>query len=160
MIAEREAARAKGQQACFRCAWLRRKALFDMAARVGCNKLALAHHADAVAETALMNLFYSATFRTMEARMPFFGGRFELIRPLVYVEERDIVSFAVASGYPLEGDLCPEGATSRRVTVRGILQQLEKDSHGVRRRVCAAGEHAQEDLLRAVRKHLPDDLAS
>jgi len=98
-----------------------------------------------------MNLFYSATFRTMEARMPFFGGRFELIRPL---------AFAVASGYPLEGDLCPEGATSRRVTVRGILQQLETDSHGVRRRVCAAGEHAQEDLLRAVRKHLPDDLAS
>lgn len=160
IVAEREAAREKGEQACFRCAWLRRKALFDMASRLGCTKLAFAHHADDIAETTLMNLFYTATFRPMEAKLPFFGGRFAVIRPLAYVEERDIVTFALASGYPLEGERCPEAATSRRSTVRAILQQLDRDCHGVRRRVCAAAEHAQEDVRRAVSRHLPDDLAS
>jgi tRNA(Ile)-lysidine synthase TilS/MesJ len=160
VVAEWAAARAAGQQACFRCAWLRRKALFDMATRLGCNKLAFAHHADDIAETTLMNLFYNATFRPMEARMPFFGGRFTVIRPFAYVEERDIVTFATASGYPLVGERCPEAATSRRTLVRGILRELDKNCHGVRRRICAAAEHAQADVRLAINKHLPDDLAS
>jgi tRNA 2-thiocytidine biosynthesis protein TtcA len=160
VAAERDASRQAGEQACFRCAWLRRKALFALAARLGCTKLAFAHHADDIAETTLMNLFYTATFRAMDAKMPFFGGRFTVIRPFCFVEERDIVTFAEASGYPLEGERCPEAATSRRTLVRGVLRELDKNCHGVRRRVCAAAEHAQEDVRRARGEHLPDDLAS
>ncbi|HID88869.1 MAG TPA: hypothetical protein EYP52_04065, partial [Anaerolineae bacterium] len=45
---------------CFRCAWNRRKALFLAADRLGCNKLALGHHADDAAVTALLNLLFAA----------------------------------------------------------------------------------------------------
>ena len=41
---------------CFLCSWMRRKALFEIAKRQGCGKLALGHHQDDILETLLMNL--------------------------------------------------------------------------------------------------------
>ena len=36
---------------CFLCSWMRRKALFEIAKREGCGKLALGHHQDDILET-------------------------------------------------------------------------------------------------------------
>jgi len=126
-----EEVRNSKASACFRCSWNRRKALFLMADRLGCNVVAFGHHADDRAETALMNLLFSGQFRSMEPRVTFFGGRFVLIRPLAYVYERDIVPFASASGYPIEGRPCPSGHDSRRTLVRRLLRQLESEHRDV-----------------------------
>lgn len=123
---------------CFWCAWARRKALFQMAARSGCTRLAFGHHADDVAETTLMNLFYNGRVDTMHARSVLFGGRLTLVRPLALVEERDIAAFAQASAYPLQGELCPEGAVSRRAFVKRILREAEMGHHGVKRSIYSA----------------------
>ncbi len=133
---------------CFRCAWNRRKALFQMADRLACNKLAFGHNADDIAETTLMNLFYNARFRRMEPRVSFFGGRIIVIRPLAYVEERDVVPFVRASGYPLRGEPCPEGMTSRRAVVKRMLREIENDCHQVKRHIYRAVEHYQASLRR------------
>ena len=79
------------QSPCFYCAWRRRKALFTKAQELGCNKLALAHNADDVAQTTLLNLFYQGKLTTMYPRVSFFGGRLIVIRPLAYVPEKEIV---------------------------------------------------------------------
>jgi len=123
---------------CFRCAWLRRKALFQMADRLGCNKVALGHSADDIAETTLMNLLYNARFARMEPRVSFFQGRLVVIRPLAYTEERDIVPFVQASGFPIRGDPCPEGLNSRRAAVRKLLREIESESHHVKRHILRA----------------------
>jgi tRNA 2-thiocytidine biosynthesis protein TtcA len=123
---------------CFWCARARRKALFQMADRSGCTKLAFGHHADDVAETTLMNLFYSGRVDTMHARSVLFGGRLALVRPLALVEERDISAYAQASGYPLQGELCPEGVLSRRAFVKRVLREAETGHHGVKRSMYSA----------------------
>jgi tRNA 2-thiocytidine biosynthesis protein TtcA len=123
---------------CFWCAWARRKALFRMADRSACTKLAFGHHADDVAETTLMNLFYSGRVDTMHARSVLFDGRLTLVRPLALVEERDITAFALASAYPLQGELCPEGAISRRAFVKRVLSEAEMGHHGVKRSMYSA----------------------
>ncbi|MBC7225373.1 MAG: tRNA 2-thiocytidine(32) synthetase TtcA, partial [Anaerolineae bacterium] len=71
-----------GQSPCFHCAWRRRKALFLTADRLGCHKVALAHHADDVAQTTLMNLVNQGRVDTMRPRVAFFGGRIVVVRPL------------------------------------------------------------------------------
>jgi tRNA 2-thiocytidine biosynthesis protein TtcA len=128
---------------CFRCARLRRRALFELADRLDCNKIAFGHHADDVAETTLMNLIYNGRLARMEPKMSLFGGRLVIVRPLVFVEERDIVPFARVSAWPIAGEPCPEGLDSQRAFIKGILAQLEGQSHDVKRHIYRAVERVQ-----------------
>jgi tRNA 2-thiocytidine biosynthesis protein TtcA len=131
---------------CFRCAWHRRKALFELADRLGCNKLAFGHHADDIAVTTLMNLFYNSRFDRMEPKMSLFGGRLVIVRPLAFVEERDIVTFVRANGFPIGGAPCPEGLNSRRDTVKRLLREVESDCHDVKRHIYRAIDHYKAAL--------------
>jgi tRNA 2-thiocytidine biosynthesis protein TtcA len=126
---------------CFRCAWHRRKALFLTADRLNCNKVAFGHHADDVAETALLNLFYSGRLASMEPKVEFFNGQVTVIRPLIYVSKEELIRFAEASGFPTPPPHCPNSLTSRRARMQALLQELESDHPGVR-----------SNLLRALRK--------
>lgn len=137
-VAVAERVESSEHNRCFWCAWARRKALFQLAQQHACAKLAFGHHADDVAETTLMNLFYSGRVDTMHARSVLFDGALTVVRPLVLVEERDITAFARASGYPLEGNPCPEGAQSRRAFVKGVLREAESHHHGVKRSMHSA----------------------
>lgn len=130
---------------CFRCAWNRRKALFLMADRLGCSKLALGHTADDLAETALLNLFYSARFHGMEPKVRFFDGHLTVIRPLAYIEEREIKPFVKASGYPIEGTLCPQSAGSKRSVMKELIRSLETDCHDVKRHILRAVERCDRN---------------
>jgi tRNA 2-thiocytidine biosynthesis protein TtcA len=129
---------------CFRCAWHRRKALFLTADRLNCNKVAFGHHADDVAETALLNLFYSGRLESMEPRVEFFGGKITVIRPLVYVPKKELTRFAQASSFPPPPPGCPNSLTSRRVRMQAILQELERDHQGARSSVLRALRRAKK----------------
>jgi tRNA 2-thiocytidine biosynthesis protein TtcA len=144
---------------CFRCSWQRRKALFSLADRLGCNKMAFGHHADDIAETTLLNLFYNARLRRMEPKMALFAGRLIVIRPLSYVEERDILPFVRASGYPIAGEPCPDGQQSRRAVMKRILREIEGECRDAKRHLYRAMEHYQNTLRRASYA-LPRDEAS
>ncbi len=136
-IALADELRETGANPCFRCSWHRRRALFELARRLGCGTVALGHHADDLAETALMNLLYAARFQGMELRREYFC-EFTLIRPLAYVEERDIAAFARACGYPLTGEPCPAGEHTKRSVAKALLRQAEQACHGARRNILAA----------------------
>ena len=80
---------------CYICARMRRGYLYEEAKRLGCNKIALGHHFNDVIETILMGMLYGAQVQTM---MPKLHSKshpgMELIRPLYYVREEDIISWA------------------------------------------------------------------
>ena len=79
---------------CYLCARMRRGHLYKMAQDLGCNKIALGHHFDDVIETILMGMLYGAQVQTMMPRIKStnFPGM-ELIRPMYYVREKDIISW-------------------------------------------------------------------
>lgn len=79
---------------CYLCARMRRGFLYSKAQELGCNKIALGHHFDDVVETIVMSLFYGAEFKTMLPKLHStnFEGM-ELIRPLYFVKEQDIISW-------------------------------------------------------------------
>ena len=84
---------------CQRCTWLRRKALFQAADALGCNAVAVAHHADDAAQTTLLNLLYGGNVHTLAPCAGYFDGRFRLIRPLIYVPESDLARFARGAAF-------------------------------------------------------------
>jgi tRNA 2-thiocytidine biosynthesis protein TtcA len=115
---------------CFRCSWNRRKALFFAADELGCNKVAFGHHADDVAVTTLMSLMYKGQIETLAPRREYFRGRFQVIRPLIYLDEVEIGRYARACGwvFPL-GPQCPRESTTRRVRIEAFLATLPKREH-------------------------------
>ncbi len=111
---------------CFYCTWRRRKALFNQAQALGCNKLALAHNADDVAQTTLMNLFFQSKLTTMYPRVALFGGNLTVIRPLAYVPEKEIVRYARECDLPPFPPPCESAETSKRALMRDVLHMVEK----------------------------------
>lgn len=89
-----EIANAQEKSPCFLCAKMRRGALYNMAKKLNCNKIALGHHYDDVIETTLMNLLNSGSFQTMLPKLHStnFEGM-ELIRPMYCIREKDIISW-------------------------------------------------------------------
>ena len=112
---------------CQRCTWLRRKALFTAADAMGCNVVAFAHHADDAAQTTLMNLLYSGAAWTLQPVASYFGGKFRLIRPMLYLAESELRRFARAEAFPPPPPLCPRAGSSHRKLVKDMLQLLGQD---------------------------------
>jgi tRNA 2-thiocytidine biosynthesis protein TtcA len=117
----------RAQSPCFYCAWRRRKALFTKAQELGCNKLAFGHHADDVAATTLLNLFYQGRLESMEPKKSLFQGVLTLIRPLYLVPEKDITPLARALEIPVGRHSCAARVTSKRRTMERIIHMVEED---------------------------------
>ncbi|MDY7080733.1 MAG: tRNA 2-thiocytidine biosynthesis TtcA family protein [Chloroflexota bacterium] len=116
---------------CFRCSWNRRKALFTTAVELDCNKLALGHHADDAAATTLMNLMFNGKLETMAPCVEFFDGAVTVIRPLIYVPEKDLTRYGQAAGFPKDIP-CPQGLISRRAQIQAFLRQFGRDQKQIR----------------------------
>ena len=127
---------------CSRCSWNRRKALFTAAVGQNCNKLAFGHHADDAAATALLNLMFTGRLETMAPRVEFFDGAVTVIRPLIYLPEKELVRYARAAGFPDRPPLCPQGLTSKRAQIKALLRQFGRDQTQIRANLWRATRRA------------------
>jgi len=113
---------------CFWCSWNRRKALFELAEELGCNKVALGHHKDDIVETMLMNLLYNGEISAMNPFQEMFKGKLTIIRPLCYVEEKLIKAFSKEMEYEAISCACPFGNNTRRQYIKNFLKDAEKNT--------------------------------
>lgn len=126
---------------CFRCSWNRRKALFTASVDLGCDKLAFGHHADDAAVTTLMNLMFNGRLETMAPRVEFFDGAVTVIRPLIYLAEKELTRYAGAAGFP-EPPRCPQAEQSRRSQMKAFLRQFGRDQDQIRTNLWRAAREA------------------
>lgn len=112
---------------CFWCSWNRRKALFTLAEKTGCTKIAFGHHQDDIIETLLLNMFYHGEFSAMNPRQELFGGKIVIIRPLCYVEEDAVRKFAKESKFPSQLCRCPNSQISKRRMMKEFIDKVEED---------------------------------
>lgn len=123
---------------CFLCAKMRRGVLYKKVEELGFNKLALGHHFDDVVETALINMFYAGTIKTMIPKVPSTSGKLAVIRPMAYVKEADIISFTKRNGIKTMGCGCPveSGKTdSKRKEIKNLLKDLEAKNPNIKQSI-------------------------
>ena len=123
---------------CYMCAKMRRGSLYTKATSLGCNKLALGHHLDDVAETVLMSMFQMSKFETMLPKLKADNFDIELIRPLYYVEEKDIIKFTVNNGIFAMNCGCMVAAgktSSKRRETKELIRELEKNNPMIKKRI-------------------------
>ncbi|HEU4402412.1 MAG TPA: tRNA 2-thiocytidine(32) synthetase TtcA [Candidatus Polarisedimenticolia bacterium] len=138
-----------GDTHCSMCARLRRGVLYRLAPELGCNKIALGHHADDLLETLLMSQFYNGEICSMPPLLRSRDGRNTVIRPLCYVWEREIVRFVADVGFPVIGCACPAcGDNSlKRKQTKLLLQRLEADHAGIKASLLRALSNVKVDHL-------------
>lgn len=110
---------------CFLCAWYRRKALFNAAQELGCNKIAFGHHRDDMVETLLMNLIFQGAFATMPPILQLEKMPLQIIRPLCLIDEADIRTYAQMRSYRKQEKLCPFEHVSSREKVKDLLTHIK-----------------------------------
>lgn len=137
--------RRPGSSYCSICARLKRGVLYTLAQQFGCNKLALGHHLDDFIETLLLNQFYVGSLKAMAPRMLADNGATVVIRPLVYVEEQEIIPFARQNGFPVVCCCCPVCGTAdlQRQRMKTLLAELERENPSVKRSLLRALANVQ-----------------
>ena len=123
-----------GDTHCSMCARLRRGVLYRLAPELGCNKIALGHHADDLLETLLMSQFFNGEICSMPPILRARDGRNTVIRPLCYVWEDEIVRFTAEIGFPVICCACPAcGDNSlKRRQMKNLLRKLEAEHAGIK----------------------------
>ncbi len=149
--------RHPGSSYCSFCARLKRGTLYSEVQRLGCNKLALGHHLDDFIETLLLNQFFVGSLKAMSPRMLADNGVVTVIRPLVYVEEKEIISFAGTNGFPIICCRCPVcgKADLQRRKMKKLLRELQTDIPHVKRSLLHALANLQPRHL-LDQRFLPD----
>lgn len=132
---------------CFLCSWNRRKALFEIAKKFGCNKIALGHHQDDVLVTLLMNMTFQGAFSTMPPALKMDKFDMTIIRPLCRIEEREIARLAELHEYKKQDKNCPHEHTSNRSRITEILTALEKLNPEARYNLWGCMTNVQNELL-------------
>jgi len=138
---------AEQHLSCFSCAKARRKQLFELARNRGFTKIALGHHKGDLVETFFLNALYSGNISTMVPKQSLFEGRLHLIRPMAYLEKKEIQHIAKELGLQAVKNYCPFADHTRREKVREMLQSIYTDIPGAKKSVFAAMGNVRHDYL-------------
>ena len=130
---------------CALCARMRRGALNDLAGAHGCNKVALGHHLDDAVETLFLNLFYEGRLGCFSPVTYLSRTDLTVIRPLLYMEERDVIGFARRQGLPVVVNPCCADGNTKREEVKRLLLDLERGNPGLRVRAFGAIQRSARD---------------
>lgn len=128
-IMERAKSHMQNPSYCSWCSRMKRGVMYHTARQQGYNVLALGQHLDDLAESFLMSAFHEGRLQTMKAHYLNDAGDVRVIRPLVYVRERQLRAFSETAGLPVIRDNCP--ACFRMPTQRAHMKSLleREESH-------------------------------
>ena len=123
----------KEKNPCSLCAKMRRGALNSACKKLGCNKLALAHHKQDVITTFFMSLLYEGRLSTMLPYSYMSNSEITLIRPLYLTEESKIIN--ASKNMPILKSKCPADKDSKRKEIKDFISKIEKDFKDSKKRI-------------------------
>ncbi len=156
---------------CYLCARMRRGYLYQFAQDLKCNKIALAHHFDDAIETTLLSMLYGGEIKTMMPKLHsdhFYG--LELIRPMYYVHEKDIINWCQYNSLSFLNCACHfteenenfEKNNSKRQEVKELINHFRKISPYIDKNIFKSIENINLNCVIAYHKdgkrtHFLDD---
>ena len=138
----------KESNPCSLCAKMRRGALHTAAKELGCTSVALGHHFDDVVETFMLNLFFEGRLGCFSPVTYLSRVGIKLIRPMLYMPEKDVKEFTNKNELPVISSPCPADKTTERENMKQLLHNLERENKGLRYRIFGAITRGELDGFR------------
>lgn len=135
----------KEKNPCSLCAKMRRGALHNAAKEMGCATVALGHHFDDVVDTFMLNLFFEGRIGCFQPVTYLSRMELRLIRPLLYMPEKDVRYFANKEKLPVIKSPCPADGNTERAEIKQLLTDLEHRYKGLRYRLFGAIQRGEVD---------------
>ena len=142
----------KEKNPCSLCAKMRRGALYGGARELGCTSVALGHHFDDVVETFMLNLFYEGRLGCFQPVTYLSNTEIYLIRPMIYMPEKDVRYFASKAELPVVRSTCPADGNTEREEMKKLLASLERQNRGLRYRIFGAIQRGEIDGFKLMGK--------
>lgn len=119
----------EGKTYCSLCSRLRRGIIYRYAEENGYNKIALGHHRDDLIRTLMMSILYNGNIRSMPPKLLSDNKKHIVIRPLSYVQEKDIITFAKEQTFPIiPCNLCGSQENLMRKKVTHLIDRLAEEN--------------------------------
>lgn len=128
----------KEKNPCSMCSKMRRGALNQALLDLGCNKLALGHHFDDAVETFLMSLLYEGRISCFQPVTHLDRTGITQIRPMLYIHEKTVDSFAKRMDLPVLLNRCPVDKHTKREEVKELIYELVKTYPDLKERIFGA----------------------
>lgn len=125
----------KEKNPCSLCAKMRKGAFNEKAKELGCNKVAYAHHKDDIIETMLMSLIFEGRFHSFAPVTYLDRMDLTVIRPLMYVDEADVIGFQNRFQLPVQKNPCPADGYTKREYAKNLVKQLNHEHPGAKERM-------------------------
>ncbi len=138
----------KEKNPCSLCAKMRRGVIHSTAKELGCSKVALGHHFDDVVETFMLNLFHEGRIGCFQPVTYLSRTDITLIRPLLYMPEKDVRYFASRENLPVVTSPCPADGHTEREEMKKLLDAQERLHKGLRYRIFGALSRGEIDGFR------------
>jgi tRNA 2-thiocytidine biosynthesis protein TtcA len=137
-----------GKIFCSLCSRFRRAILYKAAKRHGCNKVALGHHRDDLIETLLLNILFSGQIKAMPARLVSDQGHLEVIRPLCYVPESELIELSIQENFSIMPCQLCGSQEAQRSYIKKLLTELSVHSPHIKGNILASlGNVSRTHLL-------------
>lgn len=128
----------KESNPCSLCAKMRKGALNDAVKEMGCNKVAYAHHKDDIIETMLLSLIFEGRFHSFSPRTYLDRMDLTVIRPIMFVDEADVIGFKNRYHLPVVKSKCPIDGYTKRQYAKELVKQLNSEHQGAKARMFTA----------------------
>jgi len=83
----------------------------------------------------------------MVPSQPFFKGKFTVIRPLAFADEKLIRDFAKEQNFPEFVNPCPSANNSKRQEIKAALKRLYSANNKIKGNIFRAMSHVKPDYL-------------
>ena len=141
---------------CYLCARKRRGFLYAKAQELGCNKIALGHHFDDVIETIMLNIIYAGEYKTMLPKLKSTNFKnMELIRPLYYIKEKDIISWKHHCKLNFLDCACnvTKKSIGKRKEIKQMIENLRKIDKNIDIHIFKSSENVNLDGILGYKKN-------
>lgn len=128
----------KEKNPCSLCAKLRKGALNQKALKLNCNKIAYAHHKDDFIETSLMSLLLEGNYYCFPPVTRLDRTGLTLIRPMLYIDEKEIHGFVRRNRLPVIQNPCPADGYTKRQEIKDFIQNSSAQFPDIRKNLNAA----------------------